>query len=375
MAKETSANIRRFLTRKCASLGIPVSGIFELTPRCNLQCKMCYVRLTPAQMAPIGQERSAQQWLGLAQEAKEAGMAFLLLTGGEPTLREDFPEIYEGLAQMGLSISINTNGTLFSPALRALWHRLPPAQVNVTLYGICREDYAALCGNPDAFDSVTHALDWLQEEGILVHLNTTIVPTNYSKWEKIEQFAKDRGLELRLTNYCFPPARRGSCDAFQEFTRLSPEDAGRLAAQDLYYREGLDAVKKRAAHMEQAIETECSLETGEPMQCSAARSQFWITWDGRMTPCGMLNQPVVRPFDDSFSASWSQLRQASSTIRLCPECSACEIQSTCQNCAAVTYTETGRFDGKPEYMCRMNQAYRSALQELSTQPPTAITQK
>lgn len=368
--KETSANIRRFLTRKCAGLGVPVSGIFELTPRCNLQCKMCYVRLTPAQMAPIGQELSAHQWLSLAQDAQKAGMTFLLLTGGEPTLRADFPEIYEGLAKMGLSISINTNGTLLCPALRTLWHQLPPAQINVTLYGVCREDYAVLCGNPDAFDSVVDALDWLRKEGILVHLNTTIVPTNYAKWEKIEQFAKDRGLELRLTNYCFPPARRGICGECQEFTRLSPEDAGRLAVEDLYYREGLDAVRKRASHLDQIIENECSLETGEPMQCSAARSQFWITWDGRMTPCGMLDQPVVHPLADSFSESWSNLRQLSSTIRLCPDCSACEIQSTCQNCAAVTYTETGRFEGKPEYMCKMNQAYRRALQELSANPRT-----
>ena len=51
-------------------------------------------------------------------------MAFLLITGGEPTLRGDFCKIFEGLAQMGLSISINTNGTLLTPKIRELWHRL-----------------------------------------------------------------------------------------------------------------------------------------------------------------------------------------------------------------------------------------------------------
>ena len=55
----TTADIRRVLCRRCAGLGIPVSGIFELTPRCNLQCKMCYVRLTPDQMTPLGKERTA----------------------------------------------------------------------------------------------------------------------------------------------------------------------------------------------------------------------------------------------------------------------------------------------------------------------------
>ena len=52
MKWETSAQIRRALTVKCAAAGVPVSGTFELTPRCNLRCRMCYVRMTPEQMKP-----------------------------------------------------------------------------------------------------------------------------------------------------------------------------------------------------------------------------------------------------------------------------------------------------------------------------------
>ena len=35
------------------------------------------------------------------------------------------------------------------------------------------------------------------------------------------------------------------------------------------------------------------------------------------------------------------------------------------NCAAVTFSETGRFDGKPEYMCQLNRAYREEIQRLA----------
>lgn len=155
MSTSSSAQIKRDLSQKCAALGIPLNGIFELTPRCNLRCKMCYVRLTPAQMAPLGRELTADQWLDLAQQAKDMGMAFLLITGGEPTLRDDFIQIYTGLAGMGISLTVNTNATLLTPAIRELWHQLPPAQVNVTVYGTCREDYAALCGDAEAFDRIT----------------------------------------------------------------------------------------------------------------------------------------------------------------------------------------------------------------------------
>ncbi len=364
---EKTANIRQILTRRCAALGIPVSGIFELTPRCNLQCKMCYVRLTPNEMARIGRERTAEEWIRLAQEAKDAGMAFLLLTGGEPTLRDDFCEIYQTLAQMGFSISINTNGTLLSPALRAVFHRWPPAQVNVTLYGTSREDYAQLCGDPGAFDAVVDGLRWLKAEGILIHLNTTMTPVNRHKWLEIEEFAKAMDLELRMTTYCFPPVRRETCGACEGFSRLSPEDAAALAAEDLLYREGPDGVRHRLAEKAAPREDGCSLEVGEPMGCLAGRSQFWVTWDGRMSPCGMLDFPVAMPFkaDSCFAEAWSSLNNASLAVRLCPDCVQCEERNTCLNCAAVTYTETGRLDGKPEYMCRYNKAYRAELERLA----------
>lgn len=355
------SHVRRMLCNKCAALGIPVSGVFELTPRCNLRCKMCYVRLTPEQMAPLGRERTASQWLEMARQARDQGMTFLLLTGGEPTLREDFCEIYEELARMGLSISLNTNGTLLGPEIRRLWHLLPPAQVNITLYGTCREDYQALCGNPQAFDAVVDGLDWLRQEGILVHLNTTMVPTNLEKWEQIEAFAKDRGLDLRMTTYCFPPNRRDrAC-----FERLEPEDAGRLIVRDTLYREGPEGVLKRARDLDIPLPHSCELDNGEPMQCTAGKSQFWITWNGGMTPCAMLTQPVAAPFEKGFAAAWEELKELCDPIRLCPECVNCPEQKSCLNCAAVTFAETGRFDGKPEYMCRLNRAYRQELFRLA----------
>lgn len=360
MKPTSSATIRRNLTRKCAALGIPVTGNFELTPRCNLRCKMCYVRLTPEEMAPLGRERTAEEWLALGRCAKDAGMVFLLITGGEPTLRPDFCQIYEGLAKMGLSISINTNGTLLTPELRALWHRLPPAQVNITLYGTCREDYHVLCGNGDAFDAVTDALDWLKSENILVHLNTTIVPTNVHKWQQIEQFAAQRELELRMTVYCFPPTRR-DCGCFE---RLEPEQAGEMIVKDVYYREGPEAIRAKLRDLSSPQPHACELDNGEPMQCMAGRGQFWLTWNGAMTPCAMLTEPVVFPFETGFSPAWDALREACAPIRLCPDCVSCPDRKSCMNCAAVTFSETGRFDGKPEYMCRLDRGYLDALSKL-----------
>lgn len=109
----------------------------------------------------------------------------------------------------------------------------------------------------------------------------------------------------------------------------------------------------------------CSMEPGDPMACYAGRSQFWITWDGRMTPCGMLNTPAARPFEQGFTGAWEEIVEKTAAISLCPDCRECELRGTCTNCAAVTAAETGRFDGKPEYMCRLNQSYRRSIRTLA----------
>lgn len=365
MEPRYSAEIRRVLSRRAAAAGVPVSGIFELTPRCNLRCKMCYVRLTPEQMAPYGQELSASQWLDLAKEAREQGMVFLLLTGGEPTLRKDFAEIYEGLAQMGFSISVNTNGTLLTPGLQELWHRLPPAQVNVTLYGACREDYEALCGDGSAFDRVCQCLQWLREEGLLVHLNSTVTPENVASFDQIEAFAKNLGLDLRLTAYCFPPERKSECQVWDSFHRLEPETVAQLLIRDHLYQEGPEDLRRRAATLGTPPQEDCDLGVGDSISCMAGRSQFWMSWNGRMSACGMFSQPESWPLTQGFTAAWNTLRQQIDAIRLCPDCVSCPDKATCMNCAAVTRTETGSFSGKPEYMCRLNRSYRQKLTELA----------
>ena len=356
--------ITRILSRKAGAFGVPVSGFFELTPRCNLRCRMCYVRMTPEQMKPIGTERTAAQWLELGRTAAEQGMIFLLLTGGEPFLRPDFPEIYEGLTKLGLSISINTNGTLLTSGLKELFHRLPPAYVNVTLYGLDETGYETLCGDGAAYHKVMDALDWFRSEGILTHLNVTLTPTNQSRWEDFENFAAERKLSLRMTTYCFPPSRRdGHCP---DFERLEPERAGELTARDQLRQRG-PAYLRQMMERPTPPQSGCDLDCGEPIPCLAAKSQFWITWDGRMLPCCMLPSPETHPFEQGFCAAWAQLQEQTRGIRLCADCATCPDRATCTVCAAVTITETGSYTGRPDYVCRMNKAYRQTVAELANE--------
>ena len=92
-----------FLTYKAAQAGIPLSGTFELTARCNLDCKMCYIHKKANDSLVKKSEMSAAEWIDVAT-AQKAGMFLLLVTGGEPFLRPDFFEMYDEFKSLGLSV-------------------------------------------------------------------------------------------------------------------------------------------------------------------------------------------------------------------------------------------------------------------------------
>lgn len=164
--------------------GLPVAGTFELTARCNFNCKMCYVHLTEAEQRQRGRELTAQEWIALGEAAKRAGTVFLLLTGGEPFLRPDFPEIYRALHRMGFLISINTNGALLNDELLELFREETPTRINVSLYGTTNATYQALCGVP-AYDRIVRSIERMRSAGLSVKLNLTLTPDNLAEMPSI----------------------------------------------------------------------------------------------------------------------------------------------------------------------------------------------
>mgnify|MGYP002237461816 CR=1 FL=1 len=105
-------SMEKMLIQKAYQRQAPVNGSLELLPLCNMNCDMCYVRLSKAEMEQKGRLRTKEEWIKLAHQMKDAGTLFLLLTGGEPLLFPGFKEVYIELQKMGMILTINTNGTL-----------------------------------------------------------------------------------------------------------------------------------------------------------------------------------------------------------------------------------------------------------------------
>ena len=347
--------VTEYLYRKATAAGVPLSGTFELTPVCNMDCKMCYVRLTRQAQEAISPLADGEKWLELGRRAKDAGMLYLLLTGGEPFLHPQFREIMEGLHRMGLLITINSNGTMIDETVVAWLKKCPPVRINISLYGSSDETYARLCGNPKGYTQVKHAIALLRDAGIPVKINCSLTPHNASDLPEMVKFAEDNGLVIQVATYMFPPVRRNRAMT-GENDRFSPEDAAYYMAYADYLTSGEE---KFLARDEKIIppEGECG-EMGDGIRCRAGRCSFWVTWQGYLTPCGMFpceGSPNV--FENPFPVCWETVKDYVSGIRLPAKCAGCSVKDTCRACGAMVITESGQFDQVPQYRCNMMHAY------------------
>lgn len=349
------------LHKKADRLHIPLSGTFEVSPICNMDCKMCYVKKSAVQVEREGGLLSTRQWLDLAEEAKKQGTLFLLLTGGEPFFRRDFEELYRKLHEMGFVLSINSNGTLIDEKTVDWLKKMPPSRMNLTLYGTDNETYEKLCNNPYGFSQVERAIELLKEAGICVKLNASITPHNRNDLEQMIRFANDHNTILEIAAYMFPPVRKDKQQIGYN-DRLTPRETVDVFQQTMLLQNGADYVKNYYCTMAEKRRKRltCENKTDRGVQCRAGSSTFWITWDGKMLPCGMMIEPEAYPLQDGFSEAWESLKTKVSAIKLPQECSVCADFELCHTCAAMIYSETGRFDEKPEYRCQMVKEYENS---------------
>lgn len=340
--------VTEYLYRKATAAGTPLSGTFELTPQCNMNCKMCYVHATPT--APLA---STAQWLELGEKARDAGMLYLLLTGGEPFMYPDFRGVMEGLHKLGLVITLNSNGTLIDENVISWLKNCPPVRVNISLYGASDETYEKLCGNPKGYTQVTKAIDLLQNAGISVKLNCSLTPYNAADLPEMVRFAQEKGLFLQVAAYMFPPVRRDAALVGQN-DRFTPEEAAYYMAYGDYLTLGTEKFLEKAAPA--YPEDSCAAPDG--IRCRAGKCSFWVTWQGQMMPCGMF--PVAgspNVFETAFADGWTQVRAYAASIRLPEKCAGCSVKDDCHACGAMVITESGCFDKVPQYRCDMMHAY------------------
>jgi radical SAM protein with 4Fe4S-binding SPASM domain len=259
---------------------------------------------------------------------------------------------------LGIYLSINSNGSLITKEVRQELLKNPPVRINISLYGASDDTYRKMCGQA-AFDQVVENIIALKEAGIDVRLNHSITPYNRQDLQQIYEISKELDLHVKTASYMYPPVRLKD-GQFGCGNRLSAEEAARSSVEwDLLrldegeFMERAEGIAKLCA----VDRSECAVEMDDGIGCRTGRSCFWLTWEGKMLPCGMMPGTGADPLKDGFAAAWQKTMDDTKQIHRPKECLQCPKKDICSVCAAVCVTETGAFDCVPDYVCRQTDAF------------------
>ena len=352
--------IQSRILEKASYARIPIMCSFELLPVCNLKCKMCYVRKSMDYVRENGGLKDADWWLELAREGAKMGLLYPLLTGGEPFLHPEFDRIYTGMLDLGLQVSINTNGTLIDRERAEFLNRYRPTRINLTLYGASEASYERLCGNGAAFHKVRRAVELLKEYGIPLKFNCSVTPDNVADLPAMIAYAKEQDSPIQVATYMFPPLRRDSSLVGQN-DRLSPEDAALARVTAEYLQDEPARFVSRAAQFQSFVPLdqkpwEMGAGSEEGMRCRAGLCSLWVDWQGKFSNCGMYPSATTELQGSTFSESWQRIVEDTANVRYNAACFSCPNRPLCHPCIAMIYNECGSHTGRPEYMCRMYEA-------------------
>ena len=358
--------IKEYVFQKGAVKHVPVNGTFELTSRCNLSCKMCYIHMTEQEQCIKGKELTTAEWTEIGRQAVNQGMLYLLITGGEPLIRPDFCEIYTEMVKMGVMVSINTNGTLLDKEIVDCFCHYRPETVNITLYGMSEETYGNLCGNHKGFEKAINGIRMLKSAGIRVCINTTFTHHNLKDMDALIDFAKDMEIPIRTAAYLFPPVRHAQKNTINDVF-LSAEDQGKAGAYFDYKTLESDKLKERQEYIKKIVteddENKYEVEklACDASSCMAGRGAFWVSWDGYMYPCGMLPSYAMNLKETNFQSAWDKMGEYVKEILVSSKCKKCKYKKICPSCAAVAWSENQSTSCVPEVLCRRPDAYMKAF--------------
>jgi 12,18-didecarboxysiroheme deacetylase len=144
--------------------------VWNVTRRCNLKCLHCYAG---SRNVRYSGELTTKEGKALIEDLARFGSPVILLSGGEPLMRKDLPELARHAAEQGVRVVISTNGTLITEKTAAVYREIGLSYVGVSLDGM-RETHDRFRGQKGAFDATLKGIRICRDAGIKVGVRFTM---------------------------------------------------------------------------------------------------------------------------------------------------------------------------------------------------------
>lgn len=310
---------------------------WELTRNCNLSCVHCRAS---ASNGPHEEELTTDECKGIIDGILAFSSPTVILTGGEPLLRDDIFDIIEYGNAKGLRLVIAINGTLLDHE-RA--HRLKEGgikRVSMSIDGKNSAAHDAFRGVKGSFDAVMEAAKILSETELPFQINTTMTRLNADDLESVYKLARSIGA-VAWHIFLLVPVGRGEGLKGEELSAKMYEDV----LEWLYTMEKKNEIEIKvtcAPHYYRIVKEKG--DTPKSAGCLAGKSFMFISHKGIAQPCGYLEVPSGDVRASGVEKVWEEspvFRNLRDLASYKGKCGGCKFLRICGGCRARAYELTG----------------------------------
>ncbi len=325
---------------------------WEVTRSCNLNCIHCRAA---AQRGPYPGELNAEEALHLIDEIVSFSQPVVILTGGEPLLREDIFELADYGTRRGLRMVMAPNGTLLDADKTARLKTSGIQRVSISLDGATAESHDRFRQVEGAFAGALRGIEFLKDAGLEFQINTTVTLKNYHELPPLLDLAVRLGAVAHHIFLLVPTGRgkemKGEAVEGKEYEKILhwfydqrekvPLQLKATCAPH-YYR----ILRQRARQEGKKVTPQTHGLDAMTRGCLGGIGFLFISHLGDVQPCGYLEAFSGNVRRQKLKDIWGsspvflKLRNSSAYQG---RCGRCEYMRVCGGCRARAFERSGDF--------------------------------
>lgn len=323
---------------------------WEITRRCNLRCIHC--RSSSEEEVREHPDPDFKECIRIIDEITSYANPVLVLTGGEPLLREDFFDIAYYGGKKGLRVCVATNGTLINDDICKRLKEVDIKMVSLSLDGPNAEIHDDFRKQSGAFEATLKAINLLKKYDIPFLINSSFTKRNQSSIPEVYKLAKSLGATAWYMFMIVPTGRAEQLTEelidkkdyeeilnwHYEMEKSEKDILVRPTCAPQYYRVTLERSKKEGERFERRS---LKFSTGGAKGCVAGQLICLINVDGDIMPCSYFPLSAGSLKRQSFKEIWENskiLKDLRDFSSYKGRCRICEYINICGGCRARAYS-------------------------------------
>lgn len=317
------SNLEKDAIEKDQLLGVTI----ELTYKCNLQCRHCFIgEKTKYRM------KDKQFYFNLIDELYEMGVLNIVFTGGEIFTRKDAIDIIEYAVKKNFLVDIFTNGTLIDDDLLLRLYSLKIHSIQASIYSMESQIHDGFVGKEGALNKTIEILQKASTAGIMTAIKTCVFNFNYREFTALKDFASTINAEFQYTLTILP--RKDNCEIPKDYV-MSNEDLLLFLndnAERVFYEK----------------------QENEPI-CTAGQISLSISPEGKVYLCNAFDLEIGDLTNISMQNIWkySEVLHDWKNVSMArrTDCRCCKYINYCDFCPGSAYKIMGDSFAKYETAC------------------------